>query len=109
MNNEQMLRRALVRHVIGDIREAFDPDDPAFDEIEFVTDEEVAEIEAEWETNKDKFPPPTLEETERFVAHGMKIMRFTLYKQAMEKRGLPHLDLHEYMNMAVEPTTPEDK
>lgn len=98
----------IVRHIIGDIRVAFDPDDVEFDDIEPVSDEEVAEIDAYYEANKHLFPDPTPEETERFIAHGMKIFRFTVYKLEAKKRGLPHLDLYEFMNMAVEPTVPED-
>lgn len=97
--------KLIVRTIIGDIREAFDPDD--IGEIEPATDEEVAEIEAEYEANKHLYPDPTQEELDRFMATGMKILRFVTYKQAMQKRGLSHLDFHEYMNMAVEPEVPE--
>lgn len=100
--------KLIVGSIIGDIREAFDPTSIEFDEIEPATDEEVAEIEADYEANKHLFRDPTPEETARFIATGMKIMRFTLYKLEMEKRGLSHLDFHEYMNMAVEPIVPED-
>lgn len=100
--------RLLVRAIIGDIREAFDPTSDEFDDIEPITDEEADEIEADWEANKHLYPEPTPEETERFVAMGMKVVRFILYKQDMQKRGLSHVDYHEWMNTAVEPTVPEE-
>lgn len=99
--------KLIVRAIVGDIREAFDPTSIEFDEIESVTDEELAEFEADYEANKHLFPDPTPEETERFIAKGMKIFRFTLYKLEMKKRGLGHLDFHEFMNMEVEPTVQE--
>lgn len=96
----------IVRAIIGDIPVALTIEEME-DDWEDITDEEIAEIEADYQAHKDDFPPPTPEETERFVQQGMKMVRWIFYKQEMERLGLSHLDRYEYMNMAIEPTVPE--
>lgn len=93
----------IVRHIIGDIRLATVLDD-GFDESEFddITDEEIAEFDAlpEYEF--------ALGQEERLHTKAMKVARWCFYRQEMRERGLPFLDMYEYMNMEVEPTVPEE-
>lgn len=92
------LKHALVRSIMGDIREVFtvDPDEIDDDDIE-LTDEEIAEFDA--------LPDAELspEQTQWMVARGMELFNYILYEQEMKRRGLPHVDRWEWMNMAVKP------
>lgn len=100
--NDDPVDQMIVRHIIGDIRVALSDED--FEDIDpdDITDEEIAEF--------DSLPPYEFApgEEERMRVNGMKVFRYVLYKLEMKRRGLPHLDRHEYMNMAVEPTVPEE-
>ena len=97
------LKHALVRAIIGDIREVitFEPDEIDDDIIE-LTDEEIAEFDA--------LPPLELspEQEREMTARGMEIFHWVLYKREMEKRGLPHVDRWEWMNMAIKPEVPNE-
>lgn len=98
--NDDKVDAMIVRHIIGDIRVALSDEDLAEIESAELTDEELAEFDS---LPDYEFAPG---EAERMRANGMKIFRYILYSQEMKKRGLPHLDRHEFMNIEVEPTAP---
>lgn len=90
--------KMLVDAIIGDIVDLNFDDD----EIEPITDEELAEIEAL------PIRELTPEEDAGFKAVISECMAWLRYRLAMEARGLAYLDLYEWHNMAEKPSVPEE-
>lgn len=91
--------KMIVDAIIGDIVDLNFDDD----EIEPITDEEIAELDA--------LPVRELtpEEDARFKATINECMAWLKYRLHMEALGLPYLDLYEWHNMAEKPTVPTEE
>lgn len=87
----------IVNAIIGDIRQVPDWDDD--EEVE-ITDEEIAEFDALTDADMPKLSQESLD---RMIAAGMDCFNWFVYKQAMEERNLPYVDIYEWRNMNPRP------